>query len=94
MIEAVGHQYLDTFFQICSRLLKANGMMLLQAITIVDQVFDAHKCSVDLIKRYIFPGSCIPSIHAIIRRRKGKLDKRISRKKRWHFSKPELLEVF
>jgi cyclopropane-fatty-acyl-phospholipid synthase len=66
MIEAVGHQYLDTFFQICSRLLKANGMMLLQAITIVDQVFDAHKRSADFIKRYIFPGSCIPSIHAIM----------------------------
>jgi cyclopropane-fatty-acyl-phospholipid synthase len=66
MIEAVGHQYLDRFFQICSQLLKANGMMLLQAITIVDQVFDAHKRSVDFIKRYIFPGSCIPSIHAIM----------------------------
>jgi len=66
MIEAVGHQYLNTFFQICSRLLKSNGMMLLQAITIVDQVFDAHKRSVDFTKRYIFPGSCIPSIHAIM----------------------------
>ena len=66
MIEAVGHQYLNTFFKICSRLLKENGMMLLQAITIVDQVFDAHKRSVDFIKRYIFPGSCIPSIHAIM----------------------------
>ena len=66
MIEAVGHQYLNTFFQICSRLLKADGMMLLQAITIVDQVFDAHKFSVDFTKRYIFPGSCIPSIHAIM----------------------------
>jgi cyclopropane-fatty-acyl-phospholipid synthase len=66
MVEAVGHQYLNTFFQICSRLLKANGMMLLQAITIVDQAFDAHKRSVDFIKRYIFPGSCIPSIHAIM----------------------------
>jgi len=66
MVEAVGHQYLDTFFQICSRLLKANGMMLLQAITIVDQVYNAHKRSVDFIKRYIFPGSCIPSIHAIM----------------------------
>jgi cyclopropane-fatty-acyl-phospholipid synthase len=66
MIEAVGHQYLNTFFKICSRLLKDNGMMLLQAITIVDQVFDAHKRSVDFIKRYIFPGSCIPSIHAIM----------------------------
>ena len=66
MIEAVGHQYLDTFFYVCSRLLKADGMMLLQAITIIDQVFDAHKRSVDFIKRYIFPGSCIPSIHAML----------------------------
>ena len=66
MIEAVGHQYLDTFFCVCSRLLKADGMMLLQAITIIDQVFDAHKRSVDFIKRYIFPGSCIPSIHAML----------------------------
>jgi cyclopropane-fatty-acyl-phospholipid synthase len=66
MIEAVGHQYLDTFFRVCSRLLKDNGMMLLQAITIVDQVFDAHKRSVDFIKRYIFPGSCIPSIQSIM----------------------------
>jgi cyclopropane-fatty-acyl-phospholipid synthase len=66
MVEAVGHQYLDTFFHICSRLLKANGMMLLQTITIIDQVFDVHKRSVDFIKRYIFPGSCIPSIHAIM----------------------------
>jgi cyclopropane-fatty-acyl-phospholipid synthase len=67
MIEAVGHHYLDSFFQICSRLLKANGMMILQAITIVDQMFDAHKRSVDFSKRYIFPGSCIPSIHAMMR---------------------------
>jgi len=66
MIEAVGHQYLNTFFKICSRLLKTNGMMLLQAITIVDHMFDAHKRSVDFSKRYIFPGSCIPSIHAIM----------------------------
>ena len=66
MIEAVGHQYLNTFFQICSRLLKANGMMLLQAITIVDHMYDYHKRSVDFSKRYIFPGSCIPSIRAIM----------------------------
>ena len=66
MIEAVGHQYLNTFFEICSRLLKANGMMLLQAITIIDQMYDYHKRSVDFSKRYIFPGSCIPSIRAIM----------------------------
>ena len=65
MIEAVGHQYLDTFFRSCGKLLKENGMMLLQAITMTDQVFDRHKRSVDFIKRYIFPGSCIPSIAAM-----------------------------
>ena len=65
MIEAVGHHYLEAFFRSCSRLLKPDGMMLLQAITIADQVFERHKRSVDFIKRYIFPGSCIPSIAAM-----------------------------
>jgi cyclopropane-fatty-acyl-phospholipid synthase len=65
MIEAVGHHYLNVFFHTCSRLLKDDGMMALQAITIGDQIFDRHKRSVDFIKRYIFPGSCIPSITAI-----------------------------
>ena len=65
MIEAVGHHYLEAFFRSCSRLLKPDGMMLLQAITIADQVYARHKRSVDFIKRYIFPGSCIPSIAAM-----------------------------
>ena len=65
MIEAVGHHFYTTFFQNCSRLLKDDGMMALQAITIGDQIFNRHKRSVDFIKRYIFPGSCIPSITAI-----------------------------
>ena len=63
MIEAVGHHFYDTFFQTCSRLLKDDGLMALQAITIGDQIFDRHKRSVDFIKRYIFPGSCIPVDH-------------------------------
>ena len=65
MIEAVGHHFYSDFFQTCSRLLKDDGLMALQAITIGDQIFDRHKRSVDFIKRYIFPGSCIPSITAI-----------------------------
>ena len=65
MIEAVGHHFYTTFFQTCSRLLKDEGLMALQAITIGDQIFDRHKRSVDFIKRYIFPGSCIPSVTAI-----------------------------
>ena len=65
MIEAVGHHFLDTFFDCCCRLLKPEGLMALQAITIPDQEFIRHKNSVDFIKRYIFPGSCIPSVAAI-----------------------------
>lgn len=62
MIEAVGHQYYDAYFHKCSALLKPEGMMLLQAITIADQRYDAARKSVDFIQRHIFPGSCIPSV--------------------------------
>jgi len=65
MIEAVGHDFLETFFRAASERLEPHGAMLLQAITIRDQVFERHKKSVDFIKRYIFPGSCIPSIAAM-----------------------------
>jgi cyclopropane-fatty-acyl-phospholipid synthase len=65
MIEAVGHEYLDTYFRQCSGLLKPAGAMLLQAITIRDQFYDQARRSVDFIKRFIFPGSCIPSVRAI-----------------------------
>ena len=65
MIEAVGHQYYRQFFKHCDRLLKPNGQMLIQAITIQDQVFHKAKNEVDFIKKYIFPGSCIPSITAL-----------------------------
>ena len=65
MIEAVGHQFLDTYFAQCSRLLKDDGAMLLQAITIQDQRYKNALKTVDFIKRYIFPGSFIPSVGAI-----------------------------
>lgn len=65
MIEAVGHQYFNTFFKKCSHLLKPHGEMLLQAITIADQRFESAKHEIDFIKRYIFPGSCIPSVDSI-----------------------------
>ena len=66
MIEAVGHQYYETFFKVCARYLKDNGLMAIQAITIADHAFEQHKKSVDFIKRYIFPGSCIPSAAALL----------------------------
>lgn len=66
MIEAVGHQYYDTYFAKVGDLLKPDGLALIQAITIADQRFESAKNSVDFIQRYIFPGSCIPSNTAML----------------------------
>ncbi len=66
MIEAVGHQYFGTFFAKCGELLAPHGRMLLQAITIGDQRYEAARKDVDFIKRYIFPGCCIPSVTALV----------------------------
>ncbi len=61
MIEAVGHEYYESYFAKCSSLLKADGLMLIQAITIADQRYQEAKRTVDFIQRYIFPGGCLPS---------------------------------
>ena len=66
MIEAVGHQYLDAYFRKCSALLEPAGAMLLQAITICDQMYESQIRSVDFIKRFIFPGGDILSVQAMI----------------------------
>ena len=65
MIEAVGYQFYDEYFKIISQLLKDDGDALIQAITIKDQRYSKAIHSVDFIQKYIFPGSCIPSITAI-----------------------------
>ena len=65
MIEAVGHQYFGTFFQKCADLLKADGLAAIQAITIQDRLYESARKEVDFIKRYIFPGSCIPSVSVL-----------------------------
>ena len=59
MIEAVGHEYLPDYFAKCSSLLKSNGKMLLQAITISDQNYDHYLSGVDFIQRHVFPGGCL-----------------------------------
>jgi cyclopropane-fatty-acyl-phospholipid synthase len=65
MIEAVGYEYLDSFFRTCSELLKDDGLMCLQAITIADQVFDRYRRSYDFIRSHVFPGSCVTSVSAM-----------------------------
>ncbi|QBK05069.1 class I SAM-dependent methyltransferase [Hylemonella gracilis] len=77
MIEAVGHQFYGTYFAQCARLLKDDGLMLLQAITIADQRYEAARKSVDFIQRHIFPGSTIPSITALLNAITAKTDMKL-----------------
>ena len=65
MIEAVGKRYLKTFFKRCNALLKPNGRMAIQAITIADQRYASYSRNVDFIQRYVFPGGFLPSITAM-----------------------------
>ena len=66
MIEAIGHQFQDTYFAKCASLLKPGGKALIQAITIEDHRYQQALDSVDFIKRYIFPGSYIPCVSAMV----------------------------
>ena len=61
MIEAVGYEYLPTFFAKCNDLLKPTGLMVLQAITFNDQNYQDYIDSVDFIQTHIFPGGCLLS---------------------------------
>ncbi len=66
MIEAVGLNYLPQFFEVCARLLKPGGSMLLEAITIAEAQFESAKRSVDFIQRYIFPGGALASVKEMV----------------------------
>jgi len=66
MIEAVGAPHLATYFGVIDRLLKPDGLALLQAITIEDHRYRMALRSVDFIKRHVFPGSFIPSVSALL----------------------------
>jgi cyclopropane-fatty-acyl-phospholipid synthase len=65
MIEAVGHDHYDAYFERCAALLAPHGHAVIQAITIDDDRYEAARREVDFIKRHIFPGSCIPSLRIL-----------------------------
>ena len=89
MIEAVGLSNLPLFFSTCSGLLKDHGRMLLQAITIADQRYEAARQSVDFIQRYIFPGGALPSVTALAETSSTSSDLRIHGLEdiTWHYAK-------
>jgi cyclopropane-fatty-acyl-phospholipid synthase len=67
MIEAVGWQYFDTFFERCAALLRSDGAMLLQAITIDGRAYHVEKAKKSFANTHVFPGGCLPSLEAISR---------------------------
>lgn len=66
MFEAVGKEYFHIFFKKCQELLKPNGVLVLQVITMPDQRYEAYSKGTDFIQKYIFPGGHLPSISKIL----------------------------
>lgn len=79
MLEAVGAENLPGYFRACSGLLRPDGAALIQSIVIRDQFFDAASRRQDFLKKYIFPGSCLPSVAAILDATRRGTDLRL-----WH----------
>jgi len=65
MLEAVGHRYFGEFFQCCEKLLKADGIAVLQTITVPDHRYDEYRKGSDWIQKHIFPGGHLPSLGAL-----------------------------
>ena len=61
MIESVGQNYLDSYFNTIKKNLYDNGNVAIQSIIIDDNLFDRYKNKKDFIQKYIFPGGFLPS---------------------------------
>jgi cyclopropane-fatty-acyl-phospholipid synthase len=79
MIEAVGWQYFDDYFRRCDELLTDDGLMLLQAITIDDRIYEVEKAARSFANTHVFPGGCLPSQGLIA----GCLDRVTSMRQVW-----------
>jgi len=66
MIEAVGHEHLGEFFWAVEQVLSPNGVLVMEAITTPEQRYETYRKSTDFINTIIFPGSCCPSLHALV----------------------------
>ena len=78
MIEAVGWRHFPVYFERCSKLLAADGAMLLQAIVIDDRAYEVEKGGRSFMSRLIFPGGCLPSMEVIAREVSGNTDMRMT----------------
>lgn len=66
MFEAVGQEYYHIFFKKCEELLKPNGVLAMQIITMPDQRYESYSKGTDFIQKYIFPGGHLPSVNKIL----------------------------
>jgi len=66
MVESIGAQHLETFLGCCGRLMRPDGLMLLQAITTHDRLFRIDRYARTFLNERIFPGGCAPSLEAIL----------------------------
>lgn len=66
MIEAVGHEFLPAFFEAMEALLARDGIFVMEAITTPEPRYEAYRRSTDFINTIIFPGSCCPSMTALL----------------------------
>ena len=66
MLEAVGHEFLPTYFESCYRLLRPGGRMAFQVITTQNKNYEVYRRGCDFIQKYIFPGSLCPSVNAVL----------------------------
>lgn len=66
MIEAVGHEFLGEYFEAIDRMVKREGIVVVQAITMPEQRYREYLGTTDFIQKYIFPGGICPSLEAIV----------------------------
>lgn len=62
MLEAVGHEYFNSYFAKCQQLLKKDGLLAIQVITCPDSRYESHRKNVDWMQKHIFPGGLLPSV--------------------------------
>ena len=62
MMEAIGDEYLESYFAKIHELLKPGGLVAVQYITVPDSRHDELKRGVDWIQKHIFPGSLLLSV--------------------------------
>lgn len=67
MIEAVGREYLATYFECMDRLLKKEGGIgVFQVITMPETRYERYCNEVDFIRRWIFPGGHCPTVTTLV----------------------------